>query len=446
MPPPSSGADYTRLSNHPSLRQTTRHNGGAAPAPTTSNAYTTSTTYPYRHTSNRRPNRCEYCLLHRRGCDGARPQCGECKKRDIECVMPTTGEETISRSEMQRRVAERQERELEAQGLVEVEVPDAVEEEEDDGNDDDVEMLEDDTRQQEPVRQGLTEFRQRAQWEEDLFALGSSRRRPDDFSRAPTRKDDEESDVDEAELVRQGATRRQLGDQLLGKRKRTPEGERIRRNAIRVARTAGAVGAIPPEPEEEGPLELALGENGVVTVTNQPFVHEQSVDIEDVTTDIVETDNALPSATESVFDATSRPIRDHNSNLQALDRSARGTTTQMDLNWSPQTPRRPDGSQNPNISADAAHTFLPAEPQQGEQADTPISGTVRQVRHESVLPERDTSLEELDANEAEVADELTRARAGEMHGDAGQHFDEAFAAGLGAEQLTNHLRPQHKRA
>ena len=334
-----------------------------------------------------------------------RPQCGECKKKGIECVMPTTGEETISRSEMQRRVAERQQRELEAQGLVEVEVPEAVEEE--DGNGDDAGMSDDDTRQQEPVRQGVTES------EEGLLPSETCQRPPGLAPTASTREDDEESDVYEADLVSQSVTRRQPRDQLVRKRKRTPEGECIRRNVVKVAKTAEDVGAAPVEQDEDAPVELALGEAGVVAVTNDTFVEQEGANIEGMDSD----DDILPT-TESTFDATSRLFRDHDSNLQAIDRTARHTTTQLDLKWDPQIPRRPDGSYNPIVSADTAHAFLPVE--------------------------RGTSLEELDANEAEVGDELTQTGAGVMPIDDGQHSDELFAAPLSAELLRlDHIRDAH---
>ena len=328
------------------------------------------------------------------------PQCGECKKKKIECVMPTAGEETISRSEMQKGVAERQQRELRAQGLVEVDVSEAIEEE--DRNDDDVDMGgigEAGRRSEHNVARPTS-----AMQEEDLFASGACQKPSSHPFRAPSRGDGELSGVDPADLVIQSVTRRQARDQLVRKRKRTPEGESIRRNVVKVAKTAEDVGAAPVEQDEDVPVELALGEAGILTVTDDTIVEQHGADIEGVDTD----DDILPE-TESIFDATSRLFRDHDSSLQATDRTAHDTTTQLDMNWNPQTPRRPDGSYNPIISADAADTFL--------------------------LLERGTSLEELDANEAEVGDESAQPGAGVMDSDAGQDFDEVFAAPISAELL-----------
>ena len=153
--------------------------------------------------------------------------------------MPTSGEETISRSELQRRVAERQQRELEAQGLVQV--PEATEEA--DGDDDDVDMGgigEAGRRSEHNVARPAS-----AMQEEDLFASGACQKPSSHPFRAPSRGDGELSDVDAAGLVIPSVTRRQPGYQLVRKRKRTPEGECIRRNVVKVAKTAEDVGAAP---------------------------------------------------------------------------------------------------------------------------------------------------------------------------------------------------------
>ena len=455
-PPNFPGTNNDRLlSNHPSLgRRTTGQTDPSSSTPAvpvyTTASLSTSSRNPHRSAS--RPNRCEHCLLFHRRCDGVHPQCGECKKKDRICVWPTTGEETISRSQMERRVAERQQREPEQKGFVGTNVSESTEGEGIDDDDVEMEGLGQAERRFEqgiftPVGSGLVNFGSGMQ-EEDLFPLGTSRRRPDPSTREdgdgsgvgetlaletsrrrpgpPTREDTERSYVDERVPVMRGVKRRQPGGRW--ERKKSPEGERIGRYRVKVARTAEAVGATLPEPEEEEPPELALGETGIVTVTDQSFVREHGVNIEGVNIDSVETDNALPSATEPVFNATTRLFDDRNSDLQAPDCSVRGTTTHMSLNWHTQPSRHPNGTHNPVISADSAVTFLPAVPRQGDPAGTPTAEELRQRQESPVLTERDTSLEELDANEFEVAEELTQAGGDGMRGEAGQEFVENFEA------------------
>lgn len=243
-------------------------------------------------------------------------------------------------------------------------------------------------------------------------------------------------------------------------KKKSPGGERVARNRRVIGRTreeareGKSVAEAEAEVEDEGYLaalgELsidsshnrlakpALGEDGVVTFTDEPPIampwntrEQNNAALQELQAGV------LPPQTQHLFETTARLVHDNGGLMSnVLGRDPRWDTLGLDLNWSRQPNRLGDGSWNPIISADHADAFvdintpLPSAQQAGAPGPTANPPKDPQQTHQLELPEPDTSLKKLDADEANVAQELEQDGWGPDPG----YFEEAFNAIMAARE------------